>query len=125
MLSRYNDFVKNAHDREDQENVVNELKCLEKDGSLLKVKSLFHASLTKRPGIEDPVPPYNMVRNVLDMNAHFGGFTSALLEAGKSVWVMNVVPTSGPNQLPLILDRWFPGMLHDWYVMFFHLSSYK
>ncbi|KAJ6681801.1 PECTIN METHYLTRANSFERASE QUA2-RELATED [Salix koriyanagi] len=68
----------------------------------------------KRPGEEDPSPPYNMARNVLDMNAHFGGFNSALLEAGKSVWVMNVVPTGGPNYLPLILDRGFVGALHDW-----------
>ncbi|CAK7347157.1 unnamed protein product [Dovyalis caffra] len=68
----------------------------------------------KRPGEEDPSPPYNMVRNVLDMNAHFGGLNSALLEAGKSVWVMNVVPTVGPNYLPLILDRGFVGVLHDW-----------
>nr|GFC23781.1 lysine-specific demethylase 5D isoform X1 [Tanacetum cinerariifolium] len=36
--SRFNEIVKNAHDREDQENVVNELICLEKDGSLLKVQ---------------------------------------------------------------------------------------
>ncbi|GJX29389.1 probable pectin methyltransferase QUA2 [Tanacetum coccineum] len=36
----------------------------------------------RRPGIEDPVPPYNMVRNVLDMNAHFGDFNCALLELG-------------------------------------------
>ncbi|KAJ6709509.1 SAM-DEPENDENT METHYLTRANSFERASE [Salix koriyanagi] len=57
---------------------------------------------TTRPGEEDPSPPYNMFRNVLDMNAHFGGFNAALLEAGKSVWVMNVVPTS------------FVGVLHDW-----------
>jgi hypothetical protein len=68
----------------------------------------------KRPGDEDPSPPYNMVRNVLDMNAHFGGFNSALLESGKSVWVMNVVATSAPNYLPLILDRGFVGVLHDW-----------
>ncbi|KAJ4966690.1 hypothetical protein NE237_018539 [Protea cynaroides] len=68
----------------------------------------------KRPGDEDPSPPFNMLRNVLDMNARFGGFNSALLEAGKSVWVMNVVPTSGPNYLPLILDRGFVGVLHDW-----------
>ncbi|XP_059637937.1 probable pectin methyltransferase QUA2 [Cornus florida] len=68
----------------------------------------------KRPGDEDPSPPFNMLRNVLDMNAHFGGFNSALLEAGKSVWVMNVIPTSGPNYLPLILDRGFVGVLHDW-----------
>lgn len=55
-----------------------------------------------------------MVRNVLDMNAHFGGFNSALLEKGKSVWVMNVVPTIGTNHLPMILDRGFVGVLHDW-----------
>ncbi|KAK1370092.1 hypothetical protein POM88_036184 [Heracleum sosnowskyi] len=69
----------------------------------------------KRPGDEDPSPPYNMVRNVLDMNAHFGGFKSALLEAGKSVWVMNVVLTTGPNYHPLILDRGFVGVLYDWH----------
>jgi len=75
---------------------------------------LIFSDHPKRPGDEDPSPPYNMLRNVLDMNARFGGFNSALLEAGKSVWVMNVVPTSGPNSLPLILDRGFTGVLHDW-----------
>lgn len=75
---------------------------------------LIFSDHPKRPGDEDPSPPFNMLRNVLDMNAHFGGFNAALLEAGKSVWVMNVVPTSGPNFLPLILDRGFVGVLHDW-----------
>ncbi|MFS7947306.1 putative sterol 24-C-methyltransferase [Helianthus anomalus] len=75
---------------------------------------LIFSDHPKRPGDEDPIPPYNMVRNVLDMNAHFGGFNSALLDARKSVWVMNVVPTSGVNHLPLILDRGFLGVLHDW-----------
>lgn len=51
---------------------------------------------------------------MLDMNAHFGGLNAALLDARKSVWVMNVIPTSGPNYLPLILDRGFVGVLHDW-----------
>ncbi|KAJ9550078.1 hypothetical protein OSB04_022621 [Centaurea solstitialis] len=37
-ISRYNNIVKNIHEREDQENVVDELICLEKDGSLLKVQ---------------------------------------------------------------------------------------
>lgn len=75
---------------------------------------LIFSDHPKRPGDEDPSPPYNMLRNVLDMNAHFGGFNSALLQAGKSVWVMNVVPTNGPNYLPLILDRGFVGVSHDW-----------
>lgn len=76
---------------------------------------LIFSDHPKRPGDEDPSPPYNMLRNVLDMNARYGGFNAALLEAGKSVWVMNVVPTSGPNYLPLILDRGYVGVLHDWW----------
>ncbi|XP_010676338.1 probable pectin methyltransferase QUA2 isoform X2 [Beta vulgaris subsp. vulgaris] len=75
---------------------------------------LIFSDHPKRPGDEDPSPPYNMLRNVLDMNARFGGFNAALLDTGKSVWVMNVVPTSGPNYLPLILDRGLVGVLHDW-----------
>ncbi|CAN4114536.1 unnamed protein product [Withania somnifera] len=67
-----------------------------------------------RPGDDDPLPPYNMVRNVLDMNAHYGGLNAALLEARESVWVMNVVPLGVYNTLPLILDRGFAGILHNW-----------
>ncbi|KAJ6818054.1 putative pectin methyltransferase QUA2 [Iris pallida] len=75
---------------------------------------LIFSDHPKRPGDEDPSPPFNMLRNVLDMNAHLGGFNAALVDAGKSVWVMNVVPLSGPNYLPLILDRGFIGVQHDW-----------
>jgi hypothetical protein len=76
---------------------------------------LIFSDHPKRPGDEDPTPPYNMFRNVLDMNANFGGFNSALLQARKSVWVMNVVSINGPNYLPLIHDRGFVSVLHDWY----------
>ncbi|PKU72434.1 probable pectin methyltransferase QUA2 [Dendrobium catenatum] len=75
---------------------------------------LIFSDHPKRPGDEDPSPPYNMLRNVLDMNARFGGFNAALLEAGKSVWVMNVVPVTSHNSLPLIFDRGFIGVQHDW-----------
>uniref|UniRef100_A0A3Q7FV36 Methyltransferase n=1 Tax=Solanum lycopersicum TaxID=4081 RepID=A0A3Q7FV36_SOLLC len=75
---------------------------------------LIFSDHPKRPGDDDPLPPYNMVRNVLDMNAHYGGLNAALLEAGKSVWVMNVVPLGVHNTLPLILDRGFAGVLHNW-----------
>ncbi|KAL5992450.1 putative pectin methyltransferase qua2 [Asimina triloba] len=75
---------------------------------------LIFSDHPKRPGDEDPTPPFNMLRNVLDMNARFGGFNAALLDSAKTVWVMNVVPTNGPNYLPLILDRGFVGVLHDW-----------
>ncbi|KAI5579352.1 hypothetical protein BDE02_08G084200 [Populus trichocarpa] len=67
----------------------------------------------KRPGDEDPTPPFNMVRNVMDMNARYGGLNAAMLEENKLVWVMNVVPVRAPNTLPLILDRGFAGVLHD------------
>ncbi|OVA18893.1 putative S-adenosyl-L-methionine-dependent methyltransferase [Macleaya cordata] len=75
---------------------------------------LIFSDHPKRPGDEDPLPPFNMLRNVMDMNAHYGGLNAALLEAKKSAWVMNVVPIRTSNTLPLILDRGFAGVLHDW-----------
>ncbi|XP_073019409.1 probable methyltransferase PMT4 [Primulina eburnea] len=75
---------------------------------------LIFSDHPKRPGDEDPMPPYNMVRNVMDMHVHYGGFNVALLEATKSVWVMNVVPVGEPNILPIIFDQGFAGVLHNW-----------
>ncbi|RID60198.1 hypothetical protein BRARA_F03374 [Brassica rapa] len=75
---------------------------------------LIFSDHPKRPGDEDPLPPFNMIRNVMDMNARFGNLNSALLEQGKSAWVMNVVPVNARNTLPIILDRGFAGVLHDW-----------
>ncbi|XP_027346175.1 probable methyltransferase PMT4 isoform X2 [Abrus precatorius] len=75
---------------------------------------LIFSDHPKRPGDEDPLPPYNMIRNVMDMNANYGGLNAALLEEKKSVWVMNVVPARASNALPLILDRGFAGAMHDW-----------
>lgn len=53
-------------------------------------------------------------RNVMDMNANFGGFAAALHEAQLPVWVMNVVPISGPSTLKIVYDRGFIGSYHDW-----------
>ncbi|CAH9096648.1 unnamed protein product [Cuscuta epithymum] len=75
---------------------------------------LIFSDHPKRPGDEDPLPPYNMVRNVMDMNAHYGGLNAALFDARKSAWVMNVVPIGTRNTLPLIVDRGFVGVLHNW-----------
>ncbi|OAP10961.1 hypothetical protein AXX17_AT2G02480 [Arabidopsis thaliana] len=55
-----------------------------------------------------------MIRNVMDMHARFGNLNAALLDEGKSAWVMNVVPVNARNTLPIILDRGFAGVLHDW-----------
>ncbi|CAI9096479.1 OLC1v1032639C1 [Oldenlandia corymbosa var. corymbosa] len=75
---------------------------------------LIFSDHPKRPGEEEPLLPYNMVRNVMDMNARYGGLNAALLEARKSAWVMNVVPVGADDTLPLILDRGFAGVYHDW-----------
>ncbi|KAG6601470.1 putative methyltransferase PMT4, partial [Cucurbita argyrosperma subsp. sororia] len=75
---------------------------------------LIFSDHPKRPGDEDPLPPFNMIRNVMDMNAHYGGLNAAFVEQKKTVWVMNVVPVESPNTLPLILDQGFAGVLHDW-----------
>ncbi|KAK4799283.1 hypothetical protein SAY86_024648 [Trapa natans] len=54
------------------------------------------------------------LRNVLDMKAGFGGFAAALAEQKFDFWVLNVVPVSGPNTLPVIYDRGLIGVMHDW-----------
>ncbi|XP_051121463.1 probable methyltransferase PMT11 [Andrographis paniculata] len=53
-------------------------------------------------------------RNVLDMRAGFGGFAAALIENKLDCWVLNVVPVSGRNTLPVIYDRGLIGVMHDW-----------
>ncbi|CAB4264734.1 unnamed protein product [Prunus armeniaca] len=75
---------------------------------------LIFSDHLKRPGDEDPLSPLNMIRNVMDMSAHYGGLNAAFLEERKSVWVMNVVAVNAPYTLPLILDQGFAGVLHDW-----------
>lgn len=52
------------------------------------------------------------VRNVMDMNALFGGFAAAL--SSDPVWVMNVVPARKPLTLDIIYDRGLVGVYHDW-----------
>eukprot|EP01018_Ginkgo_biloba_P034225 Gb_07905 [translate_table: standard] len=53
-------------------------------------------------------------RNVMDMRAGFGGFSTALLDQHVDSWVMNVVTVTGPNTLPVIYDRGLIGVAHDW-----------
>ncbi|KAK2968544.1 hypothetical protein RJ640_009389 [Escallonia rubra] len=54
------------------------------------------------------------LRNVMDMRAGFGGFAAALHDNHFDCWVLNVVPVSGPNTLPVIYDRGLLGVMHDW-----------
>lgn len=55
---------------------------------------------------------WSHVRNVMDMNAGYGGFAAALIS--RPVWVMNIVPTHEPDTLPIIYERGLFGMYHDW-----------
>uniref|UniRef100_A0ACD5V5M5 Uncharacterized protein n=1 Tax=Avena sativa TaxID=4498 RepID=A0ACD5V5M5_AVESA len=52
-------------------------------------------------------------RNLLDMNARFGGFAAALV--GDPMWVMNMVPTIGNSTtLGVIFERGLIGNYQDW-----------
>ncbi|CAM8880799.1 unnamed protein product [Rhodiola kirilowii] len=56
--------------------------------------------------------PQSEIRNVMDMNAAYGGLSAAL--NSRPVWVMNVVPVSMTNTLSFIYDRGLLGVFHDW-----------
>lgn len=52
-------------------------------------------------------------RNLLDMNARFGGFAAALID--DPVWVMNMVPTAtNIHTLGVIYERGLIGTYQDW-----------
>ncbi|PIN14580.1 Sterol 24-C-methyltransferase [Handroanthus impetiginosus] len=55
---------------------------------------------------------WSTVRNVMDMNAGYGGFATALINL--PLWVMNVVPIHEPDTLSAIFDRGLIGVYHDW-----------
>ncbi|GJN14374.1 hypothetical protein PR202_gb01195 [Eleusine coracana subsp. coracana] len=48
----------------------------------------------------------------MDMNANYGGFAAAL--SSDPVWIMNIVPHTMNNTLPVIYDRGLVGSYHDW-----------
>ncbi|KAL0339398.1 UNVERIFIED_CONTAM: putative methyltransferase PMT13 [Sesamum angustifolium] len=52
------------------------------------------------------------IRNIMDMNAFFGGFAAAIIS--DPVWVMNVVPSGKTLTLDVIYDRGLIGVYHDW-----------
>lgn len=55
-------------------------------------------------------------RNVMDMNAGFGGFAAAMMKY--PVWFMNVVPFDAKsNNLGIIYERGLIGTYMDWYIL--------
>ncbi|OQU87780.1 hypothetical protein SORBI_3003G342500 [Sorghum bicolor] len=55
---------------------------------------------------------WSSVRNVMDMNAGFGGFAASIID--RPLWVMNVVPVDQPDTLHIIFNRGLIGVYHDW-----------
>ncbi|KAI3904716.1 hypothetical protein MKW92_038335 [Papaver armeniacum] len=55
---------------------------------------------------------WSSIRNVMDMNAGYGGFAAALIN--QPLWVLNIVPIQQPDTLSAIYDRGLIGMYHDW-----------
>lgn len=52
-------------------------------------------------------------RNLLDMNAHLGGFAAALIK--EPLWVMNVVPVeANVNTLGVVFERGLIGTYQSW-----------
>ena len=60
-------------------------------------------------------------RNIMDMNAGFGGFAAAMVKY--PAWVMNVVPFDAKNSsLGAIYERGLIGTYMDWYIQLFIFS---
>ncbi|XP_057436614.1 probable methyltransferase PMT19 isoform X2 [Lotus japonicus] len=82
------------------------LKIYEEDNQTWKRRVSYYADLL-------PSLSSGKYRNVMDMNAGFGGFAAAI---GKyPVWVMNVVPFDAKsNYLGIVYERGLIGTYMDW-----------
>lgn len=85
------------------------LKIYEEDNQTWKRRVSYYADLL-------PSLSSGKYRNVMDMNAGFGGFAAAI---GKyPVWVMNVVPFDAKsNYLGIVYERGLIGTYMDWYLL--------
>lgn len=82
-----------------------------KDTELWKKRVGYYKTLINQLGQK------GRYRNLLDMNARFGGFAAALVD--DPIWVMNIIPTvASVNTLGVIYERGFIGTYHDWYVYY-------
>ncbi|KAL9317541.1 hypothetical protein ACSQ67_014058 [Phaseolus vulgaris] len=81
-------------------------EAFSKDYELWKKRVSYYKTVNKLLGT-------GRYRNLLDMNAHLGGFAAALIE--DPVWVMNVVPVQAKvDTLGSIYERGLIGVYHDW-----------
>ncbi|CAN6480637.1 unnamed protein product [Victoria cruziana] len=81
-------------------------KKFEEDNALWKKRLSYYKKFV-------PSLTQGRYRNIMDMNAHLGGFSAALV--GAPVWVMNVVPANSKyDTLGAIYERGFIGTYQDW-----------
>ncbi|KAI4337873.1 hypothetical protein L6164_016240 [Bauhinia variegata] len=89
-------------------------------------KDLFNAeSKYWNEIIDSYIQPYHWKeysQKLMDMRAGFGGFAAALHDLQLNCWVMNVVPVSGFNTLPVLYDHGLIGIMH--HCMMMTLSLY-
>ncbi|KAL1357534.1 hypothetical protein HN51_009425 [Arachis hypogaea] len=78
-----------------------------KDNQLWKKRISYYKKVNSQLG------KAGRYRNLLDMNAHLGGFAASLVEY--PVWVMNVVPVQAKvDTLGAIYERGLIGTYHNW-----------
>lgn len=82
-------------------------EVFENDLRLWKKRVLYYKSVNNQLGQS------GRYRNVLDMNAHLGGFAAVLIK--DPLWVMNVVPVEAKvNTLGVIYERGLIGIYQSW-----------
>lgn len=81
--------------------------------TFLEDSKLWQRRLGYYKTIVNPLGKRGRYRNLLDMNARFGGFAAAF--GDEPVWVMNVVPTAAAlNTLGVVYERGLIGTYQDW-----------
>ncbi|KAF9668322.1 hypothetical protein SADUNF_Sadunf15G0116700 [Salix dunnii] len=82
-------------------------ETFQKDTALWKRRVSYYKAVNNQ--LQKP----GRYRNILDMNAYFGGFAAALIN--DPLWVMNVVPVqANANTLGVIYERGLIGTYQDW-----------
>ncbi|XP_068649657.1 probable methyltransferase PMT15 isoform X1 [Aristolochia californica] len=91
--------------------------------SFIEDNQLWRRRVSRYKNLISPLAQKGRYRNLLDMNAHLGGFAAALID--DPLWVMNVVPTPAkPNTLGVVYERGLIGTYQDWCIfpkLKFHL----
>ncbi|KAI3458656.1 hypothetical protein Pfo_015319 [Paulownia fortunei] len=91
------------------QNPPDRLKSIQIDAYISR-KELFRAeSRYWKEIIDGYLPCFN-----IGISSNLEIFAAALIENHLDCWVLNIVPVSGPNTLPVIYDRGLIGVMHDW-----------